>query len=207
MYEWNLYSTSTCWKGDKGVVMHCKLSRYNVDTVLPHLDLTIWGTTEPTIWVKAMDAGSGYVDPTIITDPALNEEVRQWLGGTGILCEWYEEAARYRAALSKVDLAHPPEDVQSEGKYLTYRFAIEGGREYDMAVVLEVAADNTRATIGLQEAGNDDGSSLHIGTANITDTVTMDGVRGVVVDTLYEFMGDLRDVVREISPYGGLFDE
>jgi hypothetical protein len=84
--------------------------------------------------------------------------------------------------------------VQSEGKYLTYRFAIEGGREYDIQVVLEVAADSTRATIGLQEAGNDDGS-LHISTANIAGDVTMHKVRCAVGDTMYGFIQDMRDVI------------
>jgi hypothetical protein len=216
-----LISKSTCWKGDKGVVMHCKVTNYEPlytwlpsygHCVLPssegaqNLDITVWGTTEPTVWVKAMDGDSGYVDPTIITDPTINEEVRKWLHASPALSEWYEETARYRAAVAKVDLPYPPEDVQSEGRYLTYRFAIEGGREYDIQVVLEVDVDSTRATIGLQEAGNDD-RWLHLGTANIMDTVTMENVKGVVVDSLYEFIGDLRDVVQEISLYGGWFDK
>lgn len=198
MYEWNLYSTSTCWKGDKGVVMHCKLTRYNVHNVLPHVDITVWGTDEPTVWVKAMDASSGYVDLSIITDPIINDEVRKWLYSSPVLSEWYEDAAKYRAAIAKVDLPYAPEDVQSEGKYLTYRFVIEGGREYDIAVVLEVDADSTRVTIGLQEAGNDD-RYLHVSTGTIENTVTVHKVRLLVMAILSEFRDDLRDLGRVVG--------
>lgn len=214
MYNIELIDRSTCWKGDKGVVMHCQVRRCWHSLLHPSpdylitmgkardYDVTIWGTTEPTIWVKAMDARSGYVDPTIITNTAINEEVRQWLATTDYIGEWKGEADKYKAAIAKVDLPHPPEDVQSEGKYLTYRFVIEGGRGYSIPLVLEVDADSTRVTVGVQEVGNDD-RYVHIGTANLSNAVTMENVRCAVEGTLYEFIADLRDVVREVSVYGG----
>lgn len=201
MYDIVLVDSSTCWKGDKGVVMHCKVIIGTGPSNIQPADITVWGITEPTVWVKAMDASSGYVDPTIITDPIINDNVRKWLYSSPVLAEWYEEAARYRSALAKVDLPYPPEDVQSESKYLTYKFVVEGGRGYSIPVVLEVDADTTRVTIGLQEVGNDD-RYVHVGTASIAGAVTEHRVKCVVGDTIYDFIGDMRDLVREVSVYG-----
>jgi hypothetical protein len=86
MYNIELIGRNTCWKGDKGVVMHCTISSCRIPPDPPghcsvgdirKYDVTVWGTTEPTVWIKLIDSHSGYVYPTIITGPALNEEVRQ----------------------------------------------------------------------------------------------------------------------------------
>ncbi|WOL31524.1 hypothetical protein [Microcoleus phage My-WqHQDG] len=201
MQSVGLISSSTHWNSNTGVITKIEVDvgkPLPVEYCAPYPDLSlivilsirIQGINTPVITVKGDEV-------------AINRfAVHQWLDSNNVLTEWYEEAARYRATLERVNLPCRFTQVYDlwlptplDEKSFTYKLYMthEG---YNVHLTVMVAYDKTAVSVTLAP-DNRRRREVAVGECTITGPVNVDTIREAVRPALDEFIGKLRGLVEQ----------
>ena len=196
MQSVGLISSSTCWRSTTGVITKIEVDVSHLS--LPEiLSIRIQGIDTPVITVSG-DEG------------AINKfAVHPWLDSSNVLSEWYEETARYRTTLERVDL--PCRFTQVPGRFtqvpdlwlpilldeksFTYKLYMTQD-SYNVHLTVMVAYDKATVSVTLAP-DNRRHSGVGIGECTITGPVNVDTIREAVRPVLDEFIGKLKELVEQ----------
>lgn len=203
-----LTSKNTWWYGSKGVVIHAQVDVHEyaapVGTEpglsrmpsIQRLSIYLTGTdTKPKVEISRASWSFG-TEPTEDAAAALTADLHHWLERVNPL-GWRQEVDRYQAALSRVDLPCPPEDVQTEDKALIYKVTVVGEDDFNIALPLEVKHDSSRVSVGLVKGGAE--NYIYIGDCYIDGTISLDTLKAAIMPAMERFMKGVQNLMERVA--------
>jgi hypothetical protein len=181
-----------CWDTSKGVVLGISVKLTTRDGTWV-IDIQIYGNGSiPLITITTAD--KYFLLPTAV--------IHEWVKVEGYMQEWEVAVAKYRRALSRIDLPCRPvynrtSNTGSGYLSLIYRLSM-GTASYCIDIEVETYSEVAKVSITLNKQHAYGMDHLHVDTVTTTDIVTMDSLRALVKASLNNFIGSLQGVSTQV---------